>query len=139
MSDEIRIERMNEAEAQDELLTAAMRNFRQSVHAWSDAEFARPRAVVAVHPRVRRPWAIASCALGIAVVIGVGGVGIHERNVQAEQARMAAQKQAEQQRELAAQKARESEDLLANVDKDVSREVPSALEPLAQLMDDGTE
>ncbi len=34
----------------------------------------------------------------------------------------------------------QDEDLLATVDKDVSREVPAAMEPLAQLMDDsGTE
>ena len=34
----------------------------------------------------------------------------------------------------------QDENLLASVDKDVSREVPAAMEPLAQLMDDnGTE
>ena len=42
--------------------------------------------------------------------------------------------QAEQQRLMAEQRAREEEDLLAKVDSDVSREVPSAMEPLAQLM-----
>ncbi len=42
---------------------------------------------------------------------------------------------AEQQRLVAAEKARqEEEDLLAKVDSDVSRETPSAMEPLAQLM-----
>jgi hypothetical protein len=36
---------------------------------------------------------------------------------------------------MAAQRAQaEEEDLLAQVDSDVSREVPSAMEPLAQLM-----
>ena len=42
---------------------------------------------------------------------------------------------AEQQRLVAAEQAREEEeDLLSKVDSDVSREVPSAMEPLAQLM-----
>jgi hypothetical protein len=50
-----------------------------------------------------------------------------------EAARIAAQ---QQQREMAAaQVAKENEeDLMANVDSDVAREVPSALEPLATLM-----
>jgi hypothetical protein len=41
----------------------------------------------------------------------------------------------EQERLAALERARqEEEDLLAKVDSDVSREVPSAMEPLAQLM-----
>jgi hypothetical protein len=48
----------------------------------------------------------------------------------------AAARAAEQQRVIAEQRAKEEEDLLANVDSDVSREVPSAMEPLAQLMSD---
>ena len=47
---------------------------------------------------------------------------------------MAAVREAEHQRQVAEQRAREEEDLLAKVDSDVSREVPSAMEPLAQLM-----
>jgi len=41
-----------------------------------------------------------------------------------------------EQRRLAAEEraGQEEEDLLAKVDGDVSREVPSAMEPLAQLM-----
>jgi hypothetical protein len=42
---------------------------------------------------------------------------------------------AEQQKMVAEARAQqEEEDLLAQVDSDVSREVPSAMEPLAQLM-----
>lgn len=124
---------------QDPVLNAALRSFRQSVHAWSEAEFARPRTVAA-QPRVRRPWAIVSCTLGVVLAAGIAVTSIHERDLHIQQARLAAaQRQAEQQRELAAQRAKESQDLLANVDRDVSREVPSALEPLAQLMDDGSQ
>jgi hypothetical protein len=46
----------------------------------------------------------------------------------AEQERVAAQQRRNQQVR------QEDEDLLAKVDSDVSREVPSALEPLAQMM-----
>jgi hypothetical protein len=42
--------------------------------------------------------------------------------------------QAERQRLAAEQRNRDEEELLAKVDSDVSREVPSAMEPLAQLM-----
>jgi len=49
-------------------------------------------------------------------------------------ARIAAARQVQQQRLVAEQHAREEEDLLAKVDSDVSREVPSAMEPLARLM-----
>jgi hypothetical protein len=49
--------------------------------------------------------------------------------------RIAVARAAEQQRQAAQERARqEEEDLLAKVDSDVSREVPSAMEPLAQLM-----
>ena len=48
--------------------------------------------------------------------------------------------QAEHQRELAIehaqQQARQEDDILASVDRDISREVPSAMEPLAALTED---
>jgi hypothetical protein len=66
----------------------------------------------------------------------VGGVsgGLFERQHQQHLARMEAARQAEQQRLAAEQRVREEEELLAKVDSDVSREVPSAMEPLATLM-----
>ena len=45
--------------------------------------------------------------------------------------------EAAHQREIAAERARAEEDALAKVDSDVSQEVPSALEPLAALMNRG--
>ena len=60
-----------------------------------------------------------------------------ERQHKLEAARIAAQQQAaERQRQLAAQKAAAVTDeaLLAGVDSDISRGVPSAMEPLAQMM-----
>jgi hypothetical protein len=57
-------------------------------------------------------------------------------------ARAAAEQQARrQQQQMAAEERTHQEDanLLATVDSDVSREVPSAMEPLAQLMDEDTD
>jgi hypothetical protein len=57
--------------------------------------------------------------------------------------KIAAMRAAERERPVAQQQKQqarvEDEDLLANVDSDVSREVPAAMEPLAQLTaEDGT-
>jgi hypothetical protein len=66
---------------------------------------------------------------------------VYERRHQQELARIAAAQAALHQRELAEQHAREQKELLARVDselavvdRDVSREAPDALEPLARLM-----
>lgn len=138
MTEQGKMDVANEWE-RDAAVNEALRNFRQSVHAWSEAEFSRPRTIAAP-ARVRRPWAVVSCALGLVLAAGVAVTTVHERDVhQQEQRAAAAARHVTQQRELAAERAKESEDLLANVDKDVSREVPSALEPLAQLMDESSQ
>ena len=119
----------------DVALEQALKNFRSSVHAWSEAAYSRPRTAVSV---VRhRSWRLAAgCALGCVLAAGsVTGV-VHERHQRQETARAAAAaRAAEHERLVAAERTKaEDEDLLATVDSDVSREVPSALEPLAQLM-----
>ncbi len=124
--------------AQDAQLNEALKNFRLTVHAWSEAEISRPRAV---HMTVRRRnWRLAAgWALGCALIAGGVSAGVHERSLKIEQAKIKAQHDAEVRQQLAAAEAREEEDLLAKVDSDVSREVPAAMEPLAQLMaEDGT-
>jgi hypothetical protein len=125
--------------AQDPVLQQALKDFRMSVHAWSEAELSRNRAATQVVRQ--RSWRLAAgVALGCVLVAGGIGGGAFEHHHRQEVARMAQAAQAAQQRRLLAeQKAREEEeDLLAKVDSDVSREVPSAMEPLAQLMDDTT-
>jgi hypothetical protein len=121
--------------AMEEALSQALVDFKLSVHAWSDAELSRPR-MVAQGVR-RRSWRLAaSVALGcMLVAAGVSG-GVYEQHERHEAARIAAEaRAAEQQKLVAAEKARQDEeDLLAKVDSDVSRETPSAMEPLAQLM-----
>ena len=127
---------MHEA-ADDAQLERALKNFRLSVHAWSEAEMSRPRsATVAVR---RWNWRLATgWALGLVLAVGGASGAIFERHQkQVEQARIAAQRDAAHQREVAAEKARvDADQLLAKVNSDVSRSVPDAMEPLAQLMDD---
>jgi uncharacterized protein HemX len=124
-----------EGEVLDPVLQQTLRDFRASVHAWSGAVCQSPRNVheVVVH----RTWRLAAgWALALVLLGGAASGGLYERHHQQELARMAAAQAAQQQRELAAQHAREEEDLLAKVDSDVAREVPSAMEPLASLMTD---
>ncbi|MGD0737317.1 MAG: hypothetical protein ABR976_19465 [Terracidiphilus sp.] len=123
-------------EASDPVLEEALANFRTSIVAWSEAEFGRARGPAKTVRQ--RSWRLAAgWALGCVLVAGGVGSGIHEHQHKLELARIAATaRAAEQQRVIAEQRAREEEDLLANVDSDVSREVPSAMEPLAQLMTD---
>jgi len=117
----------------DQELEQALRNFRSSVRAWSDAVYQRPR-LVEVAPR-RMAWRkAAGWALGSALVVGGAGGGLLEYRHQQERARIAAAREAEHQREIQEERAREAEQELARVDSDVSREVPAALEPLGQLM-----
>jgi hypothetical protein len=127
---------LRESAHEDARVEEALKNFRMSVHAWSDAAYVRPRTAVQI---VRhRSWRLAA-GWALAALLIAGGVsgGMFERHQKIEQARIAAAARlAEQQKALREQQAMEEEDLLAKVDSDVSREVPSAMEPLAQLMDD---
>jgi sRNA-binding protein len=122
------------ADAHDMELDEALKNFRATMRAWSEAELSRPRAAKTVR---QRSWRLAAgWALGCALVAGGVSGGVYERHHRQEAARAAAEaRAAEQQRLAAEQQARETEeDLLAKVDSDIAREVPSAMEPLAQLM-----
>ncbi|MDE3150585.1 MAG: hypothetical protein KGL37_14030 [Acidobacteriota bacterium] len=123
-------------EAQDRELEQTLRNFRLSVHAWSEAAYSRPRTAAEV---VRhRAWRLAvGWALGGVLVAGSVGGGVYEYRHRQELARIAAaERETRQQQLAAAERARESEaELMARIDSDVSQQVPSALEPLAQLMD----
>jgi len=124
-------------DAQDLELEAALRDFKSSVHAWSDAAYHRPRPVA--RPAKRTGWRLAaSWAMGCLLVVGSVSGGLIERQHRIELVRIASeQRAAEQAKQLREQEARAKvtdEDLLADVDSAVSRQVPSAMEPLAQLM-----
>lgn len=135
-------EAIGDAELNDAQIAQALSNFRHSVKAWSDAEISRPRTVAT--PARSSSWRLAATwALGCVVVLGGISGGLVERQhrlneaqVQARvQATLKAQQAAEQQA-AAAQKARpaDPEQELAQVNRDVARTAPSAMEPLAQLM-----
>lgn len=120
----------------DATVEQALKNFRSSVHAWSEAAYGQARPVTVVRHvswRLAAGWAL-GCVLAAGSVAG----GVYERHHRQELARIAAAAQAARQQKLAAEKRarQEDEDLLAKVDSDVSREVPSAMEPLAQMMNE---
>jgi hypothetical protein len=119
---------------QDPNVDQALRNFKLSVDAWSGAAYSMRPVAQSVPRRNWRP--AAAWALGcVLVASSVSGVVYqrHEEQVKAEQA---AAKLAEQQKQAADLQAANEEDLLASVDSDVSRQVPSAMEPLAQMDED---
>ena len=115
-------------------LEQALKNFRSSVHAWSETAYSQPHMPVRVY---RTSWRVAAgWALGCVLAAGSLTGGLYERHHRQELAKIAAAQEAARQQKLAAEeRARvENEDLLAKVDSDVSREVPSAMEPLARMM-----
>lgn len=124
----------------DAVLEETLKDFRLSVHAWSNAAMNLPRRPI--HPVIRTTWRVAvSWAMGCLLAAGSVGGALYERHHQQEMARQAAAEQARQE-QLAAETARaastreEDEQLLAAVDSAVSRQVPSAMEPLAALMEE---
>lgn len=128
-----------EMETLDPALKQALGDFKASVHAWSDAVYARPRTVSSAV--VRRSWQLAAgWSLAVLLMAGTvsGGFYAHHQHIVA--AQLAAQRAAVQQKQAAhdrAQKqAEEDEEMLATVDTTVSREVPTAMEPLAQLSEE---
>lgn len=121
-------------------LREALGNFKASVDAWSDAMISRPREAKAPS---RTNWsAVTKWALGCVVFAGTVSGGLYQNSRLQEAARVEATRIVEQQRELAAAKANKqndltaNDDLMANVDTDIAREVPSALQPMASLMTD---
>jgi hypothetical protein len=115
----------------DPALDCALRDFRSSVHAWSEAAYNRPRIMREASPR-RAAWRKAAAwSLGSLLVAGGGLLEYQHRQ---EMTRIAAAREAQHQLQLSSQRAREAEEDLARVDSDVARQVPDAMEPLAQLM-----
>ena len=134
-----RAREQEEIEALDPVLKQALGDFKESVHSWSDAAYARPRNLHSSSSS--RTWRLAAgWSLAAMLIAGAtsGGVYMHHKRLVADQ--IAAQRAAELQRQEAiarAQKqAQDEEEMLASVDTAVSREVPSAMEPLAQLSEE---
>jgi hypothetical protein len=141
----------------DPVMSDALKHFKASVDAWSEAAYSRPK--LSQSRTAQHTWRLAaSWALGCLLIAGSFAGGLFEHHQRQEAARAAEMKAAEQRVRLAAEQrvtplpvtaniasgrqptavkraADADEDLLATVDSDVSRQVPAAMEPLAQMMD----
>lgn len=126
----------------DPELDAVLKHFKASVDAWSEAAYSRPRTVART---ARHSWRLAaSWALGCVLAAGSLTGGLYQRHHRQQLAKIAAQQaaqkavqdQAAAEQIAAASTHQVDSDLLATVDSDVSREVPAAMEPLAQLIDE---
>jgi hypothetical protein len=148
-------------DGRDEELAQALTHFKASIDAWSDAALSRPRTAVRV--AAQHSWRMAaSWALGCVLALGsLTGMLLDMRHRQ-ELAKLAAQQAAQKAAEarVAAGRAAaleasvqldknapatasvreeagaQDETLMATVDSDVSQQVPAAMEPLAELMDE---
>ena len=65
----------DELRGQDERVLAAIRDFRSSVHAWSEGEFSRPRRVVSLEHRTTWRRAVV-WAMSLVMAAGVAGTGM---------------------------------------------------------------
>ncbi|MGO9324141.1 MAG: hypothetical protein ACLP07_06230 [Terracidiphilus sp.] len=145
-------------EIDDPMVAGALKHFKASVDAWSEAAYRQPRSAVM---KTRHTWRLAgSWALGCLLAAGSLAGTLYQRHARQESARIeatkaaikAAQQKAAVERRATVQPvtativtrrqptavkraANENEDLLATVDSDVSRQVPAAMEPLAQMME----
>lgn len=130
-------------EIDDPMVERALENFKASADAWSEAAYSRPRTAV---KEVRHIWSLAaSWALACVLAAGCLAGVLYERHQRQELARTATIKAAQQrvaQDHAAAIKSapavnasQADEALLATVDSDVSRQIPAAMEPLAQMID----
>ena len=115
----------------DEALKKILSNFRSSARAWGENAYSRPHEPVKVYATSWR--AVAGWTLGCLVAIASVSGGLFEHHRTKEQARIAAAAETARQQKIEAERRIESEEL-AKIDGDVSREVPSAMEPLAQMM-----
>lgn len=142
----------------DPELEAVLKNLRASVHAWSAATYASrsetgSRAVILSPAPHRTLWHRSLIwALSIILAAGVVTAGVYQYQEKEQVQKAAIERELEHERqvkqegaqragvapvgEAAPERGRDVDELLARVDRDVARETPSAMEPLASLMDD---
>ena len=90
---------LHDAELPDAEFEEALKDFKSSVHAWSDAAYSRPRTVTR-EVRVRSWRLAAGWAMGCVLVAGSLSGGLLERQHRLDLARIAAEQRAvEQQRQ----------------------------------------
>jgi hypothetical protein len=121
-------------------LRQALGHFKASVCGWSSEVMSRveERRSRPARPVRRRVWRLAGgWALASLMVAGTVSGLLYERHQQQVLAQMQHERLLEQQQQMTLERQQAEEDLLAKVESDISREVPSAMEPLAQLMTTG--
>jgi hypothetical protein len=129
----------------------ALRHFRESMHAWSELEFSRERAIQ------RTRWSAMSRGMlrvmvnpvmgwGLACVLAVSAISVpvavhHERELAAQAAARVEQAKADADAAAVRQAALAitDEELLSHVDSDIAQAAPDAMEPLARLMGDSND
>ena len=141
-------------DAEDIQVEEALRNFRASIHQWSEQEYVRPRAIERTRWSALRGgfWRmIANPALGgtLAAALLITSVGVpvaiqREHKIAAERQSLLDRQKRELQQRLAEEEAKKSaansvDDgaFLDDVDSDIARATPDAMQPLASLMMDG--
>jgi hypothetical protein len=131
-------------EREERELAEVLGTFRQSVHAWSDAEFNRERKILPVRkPLFGFRLVLASSLLMIAAGV-TGGITVyqHYHDIAIIQAQKDADKKRQDDEKARLDKmnqdqmaGRSNDDaLLADIDSDIAQESPAAMEPLASLM-----
>jgi hypothetical protein len=132
-----------EEEHEDVQVQDALRNFRSSMHAWSEQLLNEQELRRERKPIARSRWMMApAMAWGLASVLAVAAVTVpvsvhHERQIVAMRQAAELEKQ-RQAAEAARQVAIDDEALLNHVDSDIAQSTPDAMEPLASLMRDTT-
>jgi hypothetical protein len=136
-------------EIDDAELSEALGNFKASVSAWSEAAGNRQRTISVTVRHAWRRAAVWACGCLIAAVSV--GAAMHVFHTPSRQQAVYVAPPQQTGKQVVPQKveadvhqavavARQDQDLMATVDSDVSRQVPAAMEPLAQLMNEsGTE
>jgi hypothetical protein len=137
-------EKFNESQ-EDPQVAEALRHFRESVHAWSEAEHSKPRLIrqsrrstvwaIIVNPLLG--WSLAAAVL--ATTVGVP-VAVHHQHVVDGQKQDALAKQQKLEQEQASQAAQaraaaiDDDELMSHVDSDIAQDAPDAMQPLSSLM-----
>ena len=118
----------------------ALQHFRESVHAWSAAEYGRSRAPVRLGSFLGMRIPVLSWTAAAAIAIaGVSVPVVHRIQVDQQKHEAYVRDQQRIADEAAAKQrayAMDDEDLLKHVDSDIAQGTPDAMEPLASLMTD---
>ena len=132
-------------QTEDVQVETALRHFRESIHTWSEQEYARPRSAASSHRSGL--WFLRNrvAGWGLASALTLTAVGVpttlylrHEQQVKADQqAALKAQALRDLQQRQAVLQIND-EELMSHVDADISQAAPDAMQPLASLMSDTT-